>query len=236
MGEYEHPSMSFAERFIKLRKEMNVSLRDISRGTGIGVTTLRHYESGTQPGFDNVIKLSEYFGVSLDYLAYGYTVHSHDDDPPYSFKEKVQSLLENMGVFNVDTDEYHMAKVYCPSYCTNKDPDTSLIKSLEKDREKTKDKYSNYSNDQLKKEMIVDTTYALIRERSLLESIALYLYSTDKGVIDYELAHGAPMDILSTSESHHIGRLISKLDEFKNDYYSIYSPPRKNKTLMFLED
>ena len=169
-------------------------------------------------------------------MAYGYTAHSYNGNPPYSLKERIRSLIDDIGEFNIDYDEYHTAKVYCPSYSTNKQLNSSVIESLDKYKEKSKEHFSNYNNDQLKKEMLVSTVFTLFREKDLLEALALYMYSTDNNVVDYELKKGAPKDIISTSESHRLGRLISKLDYFKYDYYLLQSISRKNKTLMFLED
>ena len=236
MADYEHSSMSIADRFSKLRKDKGVSLREISKDTGIGATTLRHYESGTQPGFDNVIKLSEYFGVSLDYLAYGYKVHSYNGKPNYSIKEQIRSMLDNVGVFNMETGDYYSAKIYCPSYSVNKKLVASFEKSLSYYKEKIIDHFSNSNNNQLKEEMLVETLSFLIRERSLLECLALYIYSTDDNIVDFDVRNGAPGDIISTSETEILGRMISKLGDFKYNYYLHHSVSRKNKTIMFLED
>ena len=236
MDEYEHPSMSFADRLHILQKSKGVSIREISKATGIGATTLRHYETGTQPGFDNVIKLAEYFGVSLDYLAYGYMTHSYTGNPAYSFKERVRELLEEEGTFSIESDDYISSKVYLPSYCNSKHTFMNMNEALVKSKERSKKHFSNYGNVQLKEDMLAETLTALLKDRSVLEEIALYLYSTDRNVMISELLEGAPKDILLTSEEHHLGVLRVKLDIFKHDYYIERSVSKKNKNLMFLED
>ena len=47
---------------------------DVSNATGIAYSTYRRYErraenGGTEPVLSDLVKLADYFGVSLDYLA-----------------------------------------------------------------------------------------------------------------------------------------------------------------------
>ncbi len=59
----------FSEVFHSLRKEKNVTQKEIGELLGIGERAVRYYESGERrPDFDGLLKLGEYFDVSLDYL------------------------------------------------------------------------------------------------------------------------------------------------------------------------
>lgn len=65
--------MKFYERFEKLIKDKNATVAEVSRATGIPYTTLDSYVKKKQnyTSMENVIKLAEYFGVSMEWLATG---------------------------------------------------------------------------------------------------------------------------------------------------------------------
>ncbi|MGR8823417.1 helix-turn-helix domain-containing protein [Leuconostoc citreum] len=56
-------------RLKELRKNRNVILDEVSSVTGINRATLNRYENGnTEPNIKTLIKLADYFNVSIDYL------------------------------------------------------------------------------------------------------------------------------------------------------------------------
>jgi transcriptional regulator with XRE-family HTH domain len=60
------------EQLIKLRKENNKTQEDIAKLLGITRPAYTAYEAGNRkPDYDSLIKLSEYYGVSLDFLLKG---------------------------------------------------------------------------------------------------------------------------------------------------------------------
>ena len=53
----------------KLRKERGLSIRELSKLTGISAPTLSRYENGDRhPKIENWQKLADYFGVSVEHL------------------------------------------------------------------------------------------------------------------------------------------------------------------------
>lgn len=59
----------FAERLRKTRMEKKITQRQLSKHLGFGATAIVNYESGrNEPAIDTLIKLAEYFGVSVGYL------------------------------------------------------------------------------------------------------------------------------------------------------------------------
>lgn len=59
----------FAERLRKIRMEKKVTQRKLGKHLGFGATAIVNYESGrNEPAIDNLIKLAEYFRVSVGYL------------------------------------------------------------------------------------------------------------------------------------------------------------------------
>ena len=62
-------SSSFAENLSKLRKANNISQRQAASDLKISQALLSHYENGIrEPRLDFVVKVSDYFGVSADYI------------------------------------------------------------------------------------------------------------------------------------------------------------------------
>lgn len=60
---------SFAERLKTLREEKKVTQRVIAAYLGLTDTAYGFYEQGKNyPNMDALVKLADYFGVSLDYL------------------------------------------------------------------------------------------------------------------------------------------------------------------------
>ena len=60
---------TFPERLKVLRKEKAVSQQKLSDFLGYRYTAVANYESGrNQPSIDTLIRIAEYFGVTVDYL------------------------------------------------------------------------------------------------------------------------------------------------------------------------
>lgn len=67
---------NFAERFGKLRKQSNVSLKTVGEHLGVTDEAVRLLEKGKRsPSFEILCALADYFDVSLDYLC------GRSDDP-----------------------------------------------------------------------------------------------------------------------------------------------------------
>lgn len=61
--------MDIIERIQNLRDEMGLSNRDVERGAGIASSSISQWRRGNgKPCLENIIRLSEFFGVSTDYL------------------------------------------------------------------------------------------------------------------------------------------------------------------------
>ena len=75
-----------------LRKRMNVTQDEVAEAIHIPKPTYAHYESGrSQPDFDTLLAIADYFDVSVDYLL-GHTTHNiiHLD----SFSKKQQLAID----------------------------------------------------------------------------------------------------------------------------------------------
>ena len=59
----------FAERLVELRKEKHMSQAQLAKLIGVSNSTVAFWELDTcEPTAPNLIKVSEIFGVSVDYL------------------------------------------------------------------------------------------------------------------------------------------------------------------------
>lgn len=60
----------FSNRLKELRKEKNISLSQLAKDLNISKSCLSMYENNkTSPTLDVLIKLADYFCITLDYLA-----------------------------------------------------------------------------------------------------------------------------------------------------------------------
>ena len=59
----------FAKNLKTIRKINKKSQIELSRDLGYGNTAISNYESGrNEPSIDDLIKIADYFGVSMDHL------------------------------------------------------------------------------------------------------------------------------------------------------------------------
>lgn len=59
----------FSERLLELRQKLNMTQEEASQKSGIGYRSYRRYESGErEPTMSALIKLADFYGVSIDYL------------------------------------------------------------------------------------------------------------------------------------------------------------------------
>lgn len=60
----------FSARVRRLRLDLDESPSEVAKGIGISLSAVLAYEDGTQqPKMDSLVKIAEYFKVSVDYLA-----------------------------------------------------------------------------------------------------------------------------------------------------------------------
>lgn len=61
--------INYLSRIKELRTEKGLTLIEMSNQLGIGKATINNYELGrSEPNISTLIKLAEYFDVSIDYL------------------------------------------------------------------------------------------------------------------------------------------------------------------------
>lgn len=61
--------LSLGERLANLRENLGLTQKELAAKLNVGRSTISDYEKGTtQPSYDVLIKLADFFDVSLDYL------------------------------------------------------------------------------------------------------------------------------------------------------------------------
>jgi len=81
-------------RIRDLREDMDLRQVDVARATGIDQKTLSNYETGkTNPDSYALIKLADFFGVTIDYLV-GRTNNNFIDRK--SIRKKLESMQNDL--------------------------------------------------------------------------------------------------------------------------------------------
>jgi transcriptional regulator with XRE-family HTH domain len=89
--------MTFTVILNDLIKKSGMTLGDVAKGTGMAKSTLHNLMNGTEPSLGKVRLLSEFFGVSLDYLANGKELKGSEADP----LESILKASFHKGVYEV---------------------------------------------------------------------------------------------------------------------------------------
>ena len=92
------------ENLRKIRKERDLTMKEVGIAIGVGESTISQYETGKrQPDQQTLLKLADYFGVSVDYLLGRKTednaspsLHIPDEykDLPSAFYEGAKDLTQ----------------------------------------------------------------------------------------------------------------------------------------------
>lgn len=89
----------FGDRLKELRKEHNLTQKDIGNLCDVAKTTISNWENNiTQPPFEVVKKIAEYFGVTIDYLL-NFTQDDVDN------MEKLKQALKQAGMWDYSVDD-----------------------------------------------------------------------------------------------------------------------------------
>jgi len=87
--------MEFGKRLRLLRKEKNLTLRELEKQTDISYSALGKYERDErQPDFDTLEKLADYFDVSIDWLLGRTNIRTYDEHVFYEDVEDISSKLK----------------------------------------------------------------------------------------------------------------------------------------------
>lgn len=81
----------FTQRINNLLLENNMYRADIVRGTGIGESTIRGWYKGQKPSAENLYKVAQFFGVTVEWLLTGENKNSSNNQ---MFTKEERELIE----------------------------------------------------------------------------------------------------------------------------------------------
>ncbi|MES5860657.1 helix-turn-helix transcriptional regulator [Bacillus cereus group sp. RP29] len=82
----------FGQRLRELRSKKNISATALGKVLGIAQTTVSNWEnSGYEPNYEMLVKISRFFGVSVDYL-----VGNDDDTNKNEISRLAKELYEDL--------------------------------------------------------------------------------------------------------------------------------------------
>lgn len=102
--------MLFKDRLRALRIEKDVTQTELGKYLGVGATTVNGYEKGiiNNPPLDKLIKLSDFFSVSIDYLAARSSVRKVTNNESLNLADRLQDMLDAL---DSDTNCYYHGKL-----------------------------------------------------------------------------------------------------------------------------
>lgn len=102
--------MLFKDRLRALRIEKDVTQTELGKFLGVGATTVNGYEKGiiSNPPLDKLTKLSDFFGVSIDYLAARSSVRKIPNNEARNLADRFQDMLD---VLDSDTKCYYHGRL-----------------------------------------------------------------------------------------------------------------------------
>ena len=84
-------------RIKDLREDRDMRQSDLAEATGIDQRTISNYETGkTSPDAYALVKLADFFGVSIDYLVCRTALDFLNENKRVKLIEKIQSELEEL--------------------------------------------------------------------------------------------------------------------------------------------
>lgn len=95
----------------ELRKKCGLTMKELGAEIGVAESTISQYETGKrQPDYETLLKLGEFFGVSIDYILTGEetkkapTLTKKDERDIASKLDEIMNDLENSGTLMFDGD------------------------------------------------------------------------------------------------------------------------------------
>ena len=83
------------EALRRLRREKGISMKELGKKIGVAESTISQYETGKrEPDFETLLKLGEFFNVSVDYLLRGEQYHEKTPALPAKDERDISKKLE----------------------------------------------------------------------------------------------------------------------------------------------
>lgn len=98
--------MNFSTTLKNLRESRNVTQDQLAKYLKVSRPTVAGYETKSrQPDFERLVKLANYFDVSIDYLITGDEAHTDTPSPSHNISEKAldRDVLSVYGELSLDS-------------------------------------------------------------------------------------------------------------------------------------
>jgi len=93
--------VKIGDRILILLNNRGITQKEFASEMGIARTTLNGYiNNHREPDYDTIIRISKYFGISVDYLI------GASNDPDYKANEKEETLLESFRLLHQNQKEF----------------------------------------------------------------------------------------------------------------------------------
>lgn len=89
--------MTFGEKLQKLRKSNNFSQEQLAEKLGVSRQAISKWEMGTLPDIENIVRISQYFDCSLDYLLNNENDETMIDELPDQKPQASDEVRKNDG-------------------------------------------------------------------------------------------------------------------------------------------
>lgn len=104
--------MKFGERLYELRKNKNISQEELAELLDVSRQSISKWENDkAYPEMTRLLFMSEYFGVSLDYLMRGTECNEINQDTTISYKAKSLLMVWNSFVSNLSGTQRKLVMV-----------------------------------------------------------------------------------------------------------------------------
>lgn len=104
--------MARYQRLRDLREDMDLEQKDISKLLGISTNQYGRYERGENDiRFEYIIRLAQYYNVSIDYIA-GFTNYKNGKDSLSKDETKVLNIYHDLSDVEKGELKYHIKQLY----------------------------------------------------------------------------------------------------------------------------
>jgi len=104
--------MAYYQRLKDLREDNDLEQKDIANVLGISINQYGRYERGENDiRFEHIIKLAEYYKVSIDYIA-GITNYQNGESSLSSEELKVLDIYHDLSDMERGELKYHIKQLY----------------------------------------------------------------------------------------------------------------------------
>jgi transcriptional regulator with XRE-family HTH domain len=203
---------NIAANIKQLRKVQNITLIDLQKKTNIEINTLKNYENFLLPSIKNLIKISSFFGVSIDFLLLGNNTKYPQNIYLISLAQKIDSL-DQFKRFQIESTANSLIGKKDNNIQVKTDNFDLLLTDNIHENIKTLRKYKKFSQKQIAKYLnIHPTSIYSYEKKSIPPAIKLFKIAEFLDVSVHSIATGKKLQFNFTN--NHLLNIMLKADKF----------------------